>query len=152
MANSAEVLQELELIAKSDPDGLLRPEVVVAKASVEESPLHSFFLWDDSEAAHRFRLSQARQLIRTVTFVRETGTPGYVSVVLTREGKNPRRGYLPVDDAVRHRDAVVTFLNEAQAIIDRYARRMKAMQIAGSENVTILLTQAVSELDFLRRR
>jgi hypothetical protein len=58
----AEALRELETA-----EGKLDPEQVVAfAASNPDSPLHGWFTWDDSEAARRYRLNQARDLIRTV--------------------------------------------------------------------------------------
>ena len=37
-------------------DGELTPEVVIADARHSASPLHSLFEWDDTEAAHQYRL------------------------------------------------------------------------------------------------
>lgn len=45
--------------------GVLRPEEVVKAARPIKSALHDKFTWDDSEAAHQFRLEEARRLIRT---------------------------------------------------------------------------------------
>ena len=53
----------------------LTPDDVVDEASDPASPLHSYFEWDDSEAAARFRLIQAAGLIRSVK-VRVTRTKG----------------------------------------------------------------------------
>ena len=44
-------------------DNALHAEDVVAAARDPLSPLHSKFQWDDSKAAHRYRLWQARQII-----------------------------------------------------------------------------------------
>lgn len=46
--------------------GLLRPVDVVEAARAEKSPLHAYFDWNDSEAASKWRLVQARTLIREV--------------------------------------------------------------------------------------
>lgn len=53
--------------------GELTPEDIVADAGNNNSPLHSFFEWKDSAAAHQHRLHQARGLIRSVVaiYVRE---------------------------------------------------------------------------------
>lgn len=47
-------------------NGRLLPGDVVEAARAPESPLHSHFNWDDSDAAEKYRLMQARTLIRTV--------------------------------------------------------------------------------------
>lgn len=49
--------------------GELTPEDILADAKNDNSPLHSFFEWSDGEAAHQFRLQQARGLIRSVVAI-----------------------------------------------------------------------------------
>lgn len=56
-----DVLAELDAILAKD--GTLTPQLVLARARDESSPLHSHFTWDDSEAAERYRLDEARRLI-----------------------------------------------------------------------------------------
>lgn len=67
-----EVGDHLELLRQKFK-GELTPEDVVADARNDNSPLHSFFEWSDTEAAHQYRLQQARGLIRSVVaiYVRE---------------------------------------------------------------------------------
>lgn len=50
-----------------DEAGALTPALVVAAASDPKHELHGRFEWDDTEAARRFRLAQAGQIIRTVS-------------------------------------------------------------------------------------
>lgn len=47
-------------------EGRLRPEDVVDAARNPNSALHSYFTWDDSEAAVAYRLQEARALIKRV--------------------------------------------------------------------------------------
>lgn len=44
--------------------GIISPRDVVDAAKNEASPLHPYFEWDDSVAAEKFRLGQARTLMR----------------------------------------------------------------------------------------
>lgn len=60
--------EHIELL-RSQHKGELTPEDVLADARHDNSPLHSFFEWTDSEAAHQFRLQQARGLIRAVVAI-----------------------------------------------------------------------------------
>lgn len=60
--------EHLELLRKQCK-GELTPEDVLADARHDNSPLHSFFEWDDGAAAEQFRLQQARGLIRAVVAV-----------------------------------------------------------------------------------
>ena len=43
------------------------PEAVVAAARSMRSPLHAAFEWDDDTAAERYRLDQARYILRQIT-------------------------------------------------------------------------------------
>ena len=49
--------------------GELTPEDILDDAKHDNSPLHSFFEWDDSAAAQQHRLAQARGLIRSVVAI-----------------------------------------------------------------------------------
>lgn len=60
--------EHLELLRKQCKNELT-PEDVVTDAANPNSPLHSFFEWDDGDAAHQYRLQQARGLIRAVVAV-----------------------------------------------------------------------------------
>ncbi len=53
-------------------DGEITPDAVVTAASDPENDLHSYFDWDDSSAATKYRIDQARKLICSVTVVIET--------------------------------------------------------------------------------
>ncbi len=58
------VLKQLE----ADRDGFTAEDVVLA-ARDPESPLHPWFEWDDSVAAHMYRLERASTLIRSIEVV-----------------------------------------------------------------------------------
>lgn len=60
--------QHLELL-REKCKGELTPEDVLADAKHDNSPLHSFFEWSNTKAAHQYRLQQARGLIRAVVAV-----------------------------------------------------------------------------------
>lgn len=58
--------RELESIRKAD-GGELTPQSVVDRARSANSSLHDHFEWDDALAAEQHRLSQAGELIRSIT-------------------------------------------------------------------------------------
>lgn len=60
--------EHLEMLRKKF-HGELTPEDVLDDAKHDNSPLHSFFEWSDTEAAKQYRLQQARGLIRAVVAV-----------------------------------------------------------------------------------
>ena len=58
-----------ELVALYETHGALNPEDVISAARNKNSALHDRFQWDDSAAAHQYRLEQARRLIRVAVTV-----------------------------------------------------------------------------------
>lgn len=58
-----------QLQAVYDQHERLTPEIVVDVARDEASPLHARFEWDDQIAGEKYRLDQARRLIRSVKVV-----------------------------------------------------------------------------------
>lgn len=76
--------------------GELQPKVVVDAARNEDSPLHRSFDWNDSEAAEKWRLQQARMLIRAVVTFEQVGkktVPCRVFVSLTPDREENGAGY-----------------------------------------------------------
>jgi hypothetical protein len=59
------VISVLKKLYKQN-DGILTAETVIEAAKPSDSPLHSWFTWDDTEAAHQWRLHQARMMLRVV--------------------------------------------------------------------------------------
>jgi len=45
------------------------PPAVVDAARAEDSPLHRYFTWDDGAAAEKWRLDEARKLVRSIHVV-----------------------------------------------------------------------------------
>jgi len=81
---------ELERI-RAQHGGQLSPPDVVHESRPAHAPLHPVFEWDDSTAAEQWRLTQARNIIRSVRVVTDGDdveshtTPKYVSVRLDAE-------------------------------------------------------------------
>lgn len=114
--------EELERIRREK--GTLVPADVVEEAAAAGSPLHPAFEWDDSAAAHEYRLAQARRLI---TSVRVVDSPvrapvAYVSVRTAAKG----REYLPVAEALSDEQVRARVLDEARAFIESLERRYSA--------------------------
>jgi hypothetical protein len=63
-----EVGEHLERL-RSENGGIVQPEQVVDDARPEDSPLHHVFEWDDDVAAEKYRIAQARNIIRSVNII-----------------------------------------------------------------------------------
>lgn len=66
-------------------------QLIVEAAANPASAMHDHFLWDDTEAAKRYRLTQAGALLRRFQIVRQTATrritvPAYVRIPDTTNG------------------------------------------------------------------
>jgi hypothetical protein len=104
--------------------GLLQPFDVVEAARDPGSPLHDSFEWNDSVAAERYRLEQARRLIRTVwetdTDLQTFNPPIYVHDPDLDPGE---QGYARIDrlatEEERARRAVVSEFGRALAMLHR---------------------------------
>lgn len=109
--------------------GELQPKAVVDAARSEESPLHKSFDWDDSEAAEKWRVTQARNLIRAVVTYEKVGNKSVstrVFVSLTPDREEHGVGYrltssVMSDDA--HRQQMLSdAMGEMQRFKEKYRR------------------------------
>jgi len=117
--------EELDTLAEAS-EGYLSPRSVVKWAEQHpDSALHAKFEWDDSKAAQKYRLSQARQIIRVhVETVVENGqnTRAFVSL---QKDRVPERGYKALrdvlDDPVERRILVAQARRELARLRQKYA-------------------------------
>jgi hypothetical protein len=122
--------EELERIAKNDPDGLVQPHAVVAAAQDLDSPLHQYFEWDNALAGHAYRLQQARQLIVRVNVRVVDNPPAMVNVKIRTPDGVERRGYLPTVRAVVDPDMYTQVVADAERGIRAYRNRLSAFHQA----------------------
>ena len=112
----AEVIgEELDLIQKVDKK--IVPERVVEVAQNETSRLHKYFNWDDEDAAHQYRLEQARHLIRSIT----------VEYIVEKENKETIRAFYNVaDEENKHAyvslESVMSNADYRQQVIEKALR------------------------------
>jgi hypothetical protein len=69
--DATKAYNEIERI-RGKHDGAVMPEVVIMEAEKKRNPLHREFNWDDTEAAHQYRLTQARGLLRHIEVIHES--------------------------------------------------------------------------------
>lgn len=101
-------------LKSDDPGGpitVVSPELLVEDAFDQSSPLHKHFTWDNREAAHNWRLHEARSLIQLIEVVRigddgkEKSVRAFHSITIrTAEGVTAK-GYAHVDAVSRSVDA-----------------------------------------------
>lgn len=113
--------------------GSITPEIVLEDAKPKDSPLHTAFTWDDSKAAHRHRLDEARYLIRSYVIVEvpttseESGT--YTVAVPQRQvesiEEDGQRVYKTINDIMADPVLRARLLEEALAKLKLWKDRYK---------------------------
>jgi hypothetical protein len=143
--------QREALLALADlHQGRVTPEMVVEAARDPSSPLHSAFTWDDAQAAHEHRLTQARVLLRRVRVEIETGTRLIRVPYFTRdpEAAPQEQGYVSLARLRAQED-----LSRA-ALVAAFGRAARALEDARSLGEALGLREEVEALrrDVLRLR
>jgi hypothetical protein len=105
------IISELKRIAEEN-DGLLQPEIVVEKARPATSPLHHKFDWNNTSAARKYRIWQARQLIAvSVQMIDGVNNPVDVFVSLTSDRR--QGGYRVMTDVLSNSQMKAQMLQDA---------------------------------------
>jgi hypothetical protein len=123
-ANPQVVGEALERV-RLEYGGELHPRHTVNAAKDSVHPLHRFFEWNNDEAADRYRLDQARALIRSVRVIDiEEGKPLRAYLSIYDDG----RSYRSIDDVLRSRDLKDLVLEQAQRDLDAWTHRFRELQ------------------------
>jgi hypothetical protein len=114
----------------NEHNGRVPPEAVIEFARDENTALHSEFEWDDTEAAHQFRLEQARKIIRLNIEVIETPNgnvrmPVFVSLVSDRRGGG---GYRALTDVMSNAEMRAQLLQQAIDELQRVRRKYESLR------------------------
>ena len=89
MAEQVSKAVKAAIQAIENRQGRLDPQSVVAAARNKKSPLHKQFEWDDTKAAEKYRLEQARELIRLVRVEVVLGGVNTLSPMYIRDPRQP---------------------------------------------------------------
>lgn len=137
---------ELERIRKKGKGDLLPRDVVVA-SKPKRAPLHKEFEWDDSAAAEKFRVQQARHLVMSIEIVTEEApvvkSRAYEATVLvrTKEHPKPRNVYRTREDIMRdpatRSELLARFLRDALVFRRRYNLLSEAAHIIAAMDTVL---------------
>jgi len=115
------------LIKKLKKDGGLTASGVLAEAKRKGSPLHGLFDWDDTTAAHEYRLIQARQVIKRANCKIEKPEDKLVNVPSIEQGEGVYKTI----------SAIVENISDFQAALSASLARVKSAQVSVNELSTV---------------
>lgn len=148
MAKMKDVKLELERI-QAENNGLLLPEDVVEAARVKESILHDKFTWDDTAAADRYRLWQARQLITAVVTIlpNDPKKAEVVQFVSLKSDRNDNGGYRSLPIVLSESVLRAQLLRDALSDLGIFQRKYRQLvELSGIfESIDLVLTNTASK-------
>lgn len=118
-ADAERCWEEIQMLG----DGVT-PEKVVEIAASEDSELHKCFEWDDTQAARKYRLDQARQVIRNIVYVPEKPQQAPVRVLSI---SSERTVYRPTIELVRDPSEYETLCRRAFNDWEAFKRRYRTI-------------------------
>lgn len=120
------ILEEIRL----KNNGILLAESVVIEAEHEDSPLHPYFEWDDTEAAQQYRIAQARRLIATmVVIIPNVKRPVMAYVSLMSDRQQEAGGYRAIVDVMSDPEMRASLLNEALETLRHWEHKYRQLEL-----------------------
>jgi hypothetical protein len=132
-------LEEIRQETPTDdyPNGEAPVEVIIERARDRDSPLHPNFTWDQSEAAHKYNLIEARRLWTSYEIVEISRNPGITDVerviaspanvsVFMEDGT---RRYVAAADAMTDKENEIQLLRDCEAQIQGLVKRLKNLKM-----------------------
>lgn len=114
-------------------DGKVIASTVLAEAESSDSPLHGYFEWDDAKASHKYRLVQARTMIRVAKIIMPDGTHEH-PVHVPKVGVNGQREsyYKPATVIARNIDEFAIALEQAEKVARSARNSLEALLSAAN--------------------
>lgn len=126
--NKEKIFKELSKIAKNN-GGFVNPHKVVEYAKNPKSAMHSCFDWDDTEAASKWRVHQARLLITQIFVTVSPSNNEPVRALVSLVGdRNRQGGYRLMGSVLKDDDLTKRMLNDAKAMMVIFIARFKKLE------------------------
>ena len=139
----------------AEKHGSITPTIVLGAAKSKSSPLHHYFLWDNTAAAEKFREIQAQQLIRSIKVTYEPSDDASTHirvrefVCVTPDSEDPETAsaniYVPYSTAIKvesYRDQVMSQCRrDAESFRQKYRALQEAATIIEAMDGFILQTE-----------
>lgn len=143
----AEIYNELESI-RLKSDGFIRPKDVVDYARDPNTALHSHFTWDDSAAAEKYRLAEARAIIRVSIIVHESTSEKVRAFVSLSTNRHPNGGYRAFAEIIENETDTEIMLRDAINELASFKRKYEALkEIAEFEGIFVEIDRVSTRKD-----
>ena len=122
---------ELTKLAKIHK-GELKPKDIVDAARDEKSPIHKCFEWDNDFAAEKYRVEQARYLLRVIVVeyeVPEQEEPITLRVFENTINEDHESVYVRVVDAIKDTDQTKYIMMQALGDLKAFAHKYSNIEI-----------------------
>ena len=116
-----------EIMEICDDLGSVSPHMVLEKAREESSELHKCFTWDDSIAAEKWRLNEARVVVRQLV-IKEVEVPKDRPEVRVLYKTDYESGYKPTQIIIRKEDEYKALLERAWAELRAFKAKYSMLE------------------------
>jgi hypothetical protein len=130
--DAMKVAQEIMEIGES-----ATPRQIVDRARDESSELHKCFEWNDSIAAEKYRLSQARKIVEVLVIQRLPDAPKDAPEIRIFHKTESTGGYKPINRIVQDNDEYQKLLQRAFA--EFHALKIKYQNLQELDYITSLI-------------
>lgn len=107
--------------------GDCKPEEIVEFAENKRTELHKCFEWDDTKAAQRWRVQQARIVCNSLTVIVEEDVDEPISYRLI-EHDSEEQVYRPITVIARNEDQYSRLLNRARQEMAQFKKRYASLK------------------------
>jgi hypothetical protein len=117
--------------------GLITAQNVLDHAVKKSHPLHDYFEWDDSEAAKKYRLDQARDLIQRVKITIETPNKEPVefrAFVSLESDRSAGGGYRHITQVIKNATMLQEFHAEVKRVTETWEHKAGVLGLVFSAN------------------
>lgn len=156
MSNSKIKLIRLEFDRiKKENGGFITPEKIVEYAKSPLSPLHSEFCWNDTDAAEKYRIIQAGNLIRRV-YVYIPDNVRQNNIIKVREYvslTNDRRvnGYRHITEVITDEELKARYIDDLQSELSSTRNKLKTVSLAADKYAERIIKILETEKQILRK-
>lgn len=102
----------------------ITPGELIRDASFPSSPLHEYFEWDNSKAAHEYRLCQARWLLCAIVVENDFEHKAFVNV----KNEENKLVYVELDDALEHPPYIKQLLAECRRYMEGFNKTLRLLE------------------------